>query len=66
MVKSKLPPRSGCSSEAVEPHPQEGVIKFFKFFLLILKFKHNYHILHLTLSKTIIIETYVYLEHCHT
>ena len=34
MVKSKLPPQSGCSPEAVEPHPQKGVIKFksFKFY----------------------------------
>ena len=27
---AKLPPRSGCSFEAVEPHPQKGAIKFFK------------------------------------
>ena len=33
VVKSKLPPRSGRSLEAVEPHPQKGAIKFdfFKF-----------------------------------
>ena len=31
MVKSKLPPRSGCSREAVEPHPQKGAIKFWFF-----------------------------------
>ena len=30
MVKSKLPPRSGSSLEAVEPHPQKGAIKFLK------------------------------------
>ena len=32
-VESKLPPRSGCSLEAVEPHPKKGAIKcfFFKF-----------------------------------
>ena len=29
MVKRKLPPRSGSSLEAVEPHPQKGAIKFF-------------------------------------
>ena len=29
MVKSKLPPRSGSSLEAVEPHPEKGAIKFF-------------------------------------
>ena len=29
MVKSKLPPRSGFSLEAVEPHPDKGAIKFF-------------------------------------
>ena len=29
MVKSKLPPRSGTSLEAVEPHPQKGAIKVF-------------------------------------
>ena len=28
MVKSKLPPRSGRSLEAFEPHPQKGAIKF--------------------------------------
>ena len=28
MVKSKLPPRSGSSLGAVEPHPQKGAIKF--------------------------------------
>ena len=28
-VKSKLPPQSGCSLEAVEPHPKSGTIKFF-------------------------------------
>ena len=27
-----LPPRSGSSLEAVEPHPQKGAIKFLKFF----------------------------------
>ena len=27
MAKSKLPPRSGCSLVAVEPHPQKGAIK---------------------------------------
>ena len=31
VVKSKLPPRSGCSLEAVETHPQKGTRKF-KFF----------------------------------
>ena len=30
MVKSKLPPRSGSSLEAVEPHPQKGALKFLK------------------------------------
>ena len=35
MVKSKLPPRSGCSLEAVEPHPEKGAIKlFFVFFFI--------------------------------
>ena len=29
MVKSKLPPQSGSSLEAVEPHPKKGAIKFF-------------------------------------
>ena len=29
VVKSKLPPRSGSSFEAVEPHPWKGAIKFF-------------------------------------
>ena len=29
MVKSKLPPRSDSSLEAVEPHPQKSAIKFF-------------------------------------
>ena len=29
MVKSKLPPRSGSSLEAVEPYPERGAIKFF-------------------------------------
>ena len=33
VVKSKLPPRSGSSLEAVEPHPQKGAIKFFFFFI---------------------------------
>ena len=28
VVKSKLPPRSGSSLGAVEPHPQKGAIKF--------------------------------------
>ena len=28
VVKSKLPPRSGSSLEAVEPHPEKGAIKF--------------------------------------
>ena len=28
VVKSKLPPRSGSSLEAVEPHPWKGAIKF--------------------------------------
>ena len=28
MVKSKLPPRSGSSLEAVESHPEKGAIKF--------------------------------------
>ena len=32
MVKSKLPPRSGCSLDAVEPHPKKEAIKFFFFF----------------------------------
>ena len=33
MVKSKLPPGSGSSLEAVEPHPLKGAIKFvFVFF----------------------------------
>ena len=27
--KSKLPPRSGSSLGAVEPHPEKGAIKFF-------------------------------------
>ena len=31
VVKSKLPPRSGCSLEAVEPHPKKVAIKFFFF-----------------------------------
>ena len=29
VVKSKLPPRSGCSLETVEPHPIKWAIKFF-------------------------------------
>ena len=29
MVKSKLPPRSGSSLEAIEPHSLKGAIKFF-------------------------------------
>ena len=29
VVKSKLPPRSGSSLEAVEPHPEKGAIKLF-------------------------------------
>ena len=29
VVKSKLPPRSDPSLEAVEPHPEKGTIKFF-------------------------------------
>ena len=29
MVKSKLPPQSGCSLEVVEPHLLKGAIKFF-------------------------------------
>ena len=28
MVKSELPPRSGCSLEAIEPHQYKGAIKF--------------------------------------
>ena len=32
VVKSKLPPWSGSSLEAVEPHPGKGVITFFVFF----------------------------------
>ena len=32
VVKSNLPPRSGSSLEAVEPHPWKGAIKFFKSF----------------------------------
>ena len=32
MVKSKLPPRSGSSLEAVEPHPKKGAIKLLFFF----------------------------------
>ena len=34
VVRSKLPPQSGPSLEAVEPHPWKRVIKFFCFFLL--------------------------------
>ena len=30
VVKSKLPPRSGSSLEAVEPYPEKGAIKFFQ------------------------------------
>ena len=29
VVKSKMPPQSGCSLEAVEPEPQKEVIKDF-------------------------------------
>ena len=29
MVKRKLPPRSRCSLEAVEPHSKKGAVKFF-------------------------------------
>ena len=29
VVKNKLPPRSGSSLEAIEPHPLKGAIKFF-------------------------------------
>ena len=29
MVKSKLPPRSGSSLEAIELHQQKGAVKFF-------------------------------------
>ena len=29
MVKSKLPPQSGPSLEAVEPHSEKGAIKYF-------------------------------------
>ena len=35
VVKSKLPPRSGSSLEAVEPHPQKGAIKFGCFFFMV-------------------------------
>ena len=34
MVKSKVPPRSVSSLEAVEPHPKKGAIKFFFFFFI--------------------------------
>ena len=38
MVKSKLAPRSGCSLEAVEPHPlKRGRKVFLKFKILISK-----------------------------
>ena len=36
MITSKLPPRSGCSLEAVEPHPKKKSHKVF-----ILKFKRH-------------------------
>ena len=42
VVKSKLPPRSGSSLEAVEPHPWKGAIKFFfqkRFFSGTMKFR---------------------------
>ena len=32
MVKSKLPPQSGSSLKAVEPHPQKRAIKLLKVF----------------------------------
>ena len=35
MVKSKLPPRRGCSLVAVEPHPEKGAIKFLSFFFMV-------------------------------
>ena len=35
MVKSKLPPQSGSSLEAVEPHPKKGAIKFFDIIIII-------------------------------
>ena len=35
MVKSKLPPWSGSSLQAVEPHPWKGAIKFFCFLFYI-------------------------------
>ena len=39
VVKSKVPPRSCCCLEAVEPHPYKGAIKFFfNFHLFILVF----------------------------
>ena len=44
VVKSKLPPRSGSSREAVEPHPWKGVIKSFfniKFSFLFVKFRYE-------------------------
>ena len=36
MVKSKLPPQSGSSLEAVEPHPKKGAIKFFDIIIIII------------------------------
>ena len=41
MVKKKLPPRSGCGLEAVEPHPyKKGDISFFFFKVKKVSFHH--------------------------
>ena len=39
VVKSKLPPGSGSNLYAVEPHPSEGAIKFFKVFFIYYSFR---------------------------
>ena len=41
MVKGKLPPKSGSSLEAVEPHPRKGTIKFKVFFISYLINRRN-------------------------
>ena len=59
VVKSKLPPQSGCGLEAVEPHPQKGAVKFLSFFVLLKTFlnEKTYNQCHLTKMKMVTTKT---------
>ena len=56
VVKSKLPPRSGSSFEAVEPHPSKRAIKFFKVLFLL---EHHSHQKILRVDRSFVLCFYV-------